>query len=64
MTVTGSNMLNTEVAKCFDPGDFYGYKFGDASNYIMKCELWFPKVGLTSKEDKVGAVISKIKSPM
>ena len=63
MTTTGSSTLNTEVAKRFDPGDFYGYKFGDASDYIMKCELWFPKVGLTSKEDKIGAVISKMKSP-
>ena len=52
MTTTGSSTLNTEVAKRFDPGDFYGYKFGGASDYIMKCKPWFPKVGLMPKEDK------------
>ena len=54
---------NTEAVKHFDPGEFYGYRIGDANEYMMKCELWFPKVGFTSREDKIGAVTFKVRGP-
>ena len=54
---------NTEAVKRFDPGEFYGYRIGDANEYMMKCELWFPKVGFTSREDKIGVVIFKMRAP-
>ena len=44
--VTQTNM---EAIKRFDPGKFYGYRIGDANEYMMKCKLWLPKVGITSR---------------
>ena len=54
---------NTEAVKRFDLGEFYGYRIGDVNKYMMRCELWFPKVGFTSREDNIGAVIFKVRGP-